>query len=112
MSVTAGGAAGNSAASIACAAMLGEDAELIARHHAGDEMTPYERLPGDAMHGDATSSPARMASRQHDVWSIRFWTTSRRFTRTSRTPGAHPKPMRSSPTKGGWHNPRVEAVER
>jgi glucose-6-phosphate 1-dehydrogenase len=32
---------------------IGEDVELIARHHSGDEMTPYERLLGDAMRGDA-----------------------------------------------------------
>ncbi len=34
--------------------MVGEDVELIARHHAGDEMAPYERLLTDAMGGDAT----------------------------------------------------------
>jgi glucose-6-phosphate 1-dehydrogenase len=32
--------------------MLGEQVELIARHHSADEMTPYERLLGDAMRGD------------------------------------------------------------
>ena len=32
--------------------MLGEDVELIARHHHPDEMPPYERLLGDAMRGD------------------------------------------------------------
>ncbi|HEX5415016.1 MAG TPA: glucose-6-phosphate dehydrogenase [Chloroflexota bacterium] len=35
-------------------AMIGEEVELVARHHAGDEMTPYERLLGDALRGDAT----------------------------------------------------------
>lgn len=34
-------------------AMVGEEVELVARHHAGDEMAPYERLLGDAIHGDA-----------------------------------------------------------
>ena len=35
--------------------MSGEASELIAMHHvAQDEMDPYERLLGDAMHGDAT----------------------------------------------------------
>jgi len=34
--------------------MEGEEVELVARHHAGDELTPYERLLGDAMHGDPT----------------------------------------------------------
>ena len=32
--------------------MQGEDAELIANHQEPDEMSPYERLLGDAMHGD------------------------------------------------------------
>ena len=32
--------------------MEGEDAELIAMHQHADEMTPYERLLGDAMRGD------------------------------------------------------------
>ncbi|WP_394780666.1 glucose-6-phosphate dehydrogenase [Undibacterium sp.] len=33
-------------------AMTGEASELIAQRHAHEEMTPYERLLGDAMHGD------------------------------------------------------------
>jgi glucose-6-phosphate 1-dehydrogenase len=32
--------------------MVGEDVELIATHRRGDEMTPYERLLGDALRGD------------------------------------------------------------
>jgi glucose-6-phosphate 1-dehydrogenase len=32
--------------------MVGEPVELVARHQAPDEMAPYERLLGDAMHGD------------------------------------------------------------
>lgn len=32
--------------------MNGEDVELIAAHQRGDEMTPYERLLGDALRGD------------------------------------------------------------
>jgi glucose-6-phosphate 1-dehydrogenase len=35
-------------------AMSGEDVELIAHEHPGDQMSPYERLLGDAMRGDAT----------------------------------------------------------
>jgi glucose-6-phosphate 1-dehydrogenase len=34
-------------------AMVGEAVELLVRHVAGDEMTPYERLLGDAICGDA-----------------------------------------------------------
>jgi glucose-6-phosphate 1-dehydrogenase len=32
--------------------MEGEDVELVAMHQPTDEMTPYERLLGDALHGD------------------------------------------------------------
>src|ERR687884_1737284 len=35
-------------------AMVGEEVELVARHQAGDEMAPYERLLGDAIRGDAS----------------------------------------------------------
>jgi glucose-6-phosphate 1-dehydrogenase len=34
-------------------AMVGEAVELLVRHVAGDEATPYERLLGDAVRGDA-----------------------------------------------------------
>jgi glucose-6-phosphate 1-dehydrogenase len=34
--------------------MVGEEVELVARHHSGDEMSPYERLLSDAMRGDAS----------------------------------------------------------
>jgi glucose-6-phosphate 1-dehydrogenase len=34
--------------------MNGEDVELIAMHQSADEMSPYERLLGDAMRGDAS----------------------------------------------------------
>ncbi len=34
--------------------MVGEEVELLARHHHPDEMPPYERLLGDAMRGDPT----------------------------------------------------------
>jgi glucose-6-phosphate 1-dehydrogenase len=33
-------------------AMVGEEVELLATQHPGDEMAPYERLLGDAMRGD------------------------------------------------------------
>jgi glucose-6-phosphate 1-dehydrogenase len=35
-------------------AMAGEEVELVARHQAGDEMAPYERLLGDAIRGDTS----------------------------------------------------------
>jgi glucose-6-phosphate 1-dehydrogenase len=34
-------------------AMVGESVELLARDSTTDDMTPYERLLGDALHGDA-----------------------------------------------------------
>jgi glucose-6-phosphate 1-dehydrogenase len=34
--------------------MVGEDVELVARHHAPDEMPPYQRLLGDALDNDPT----------------------------------------------------------
>ena len=36
------------------AAMIGEEVRLVEHHHAGDEMTPYERLFGDVLRGDRT----------------------------------------------------------
>jgi glucose-6-phosphate 1-dehydrogenase len=35
-------------------AMCGEPVELIARHQSRAEMSPYERLLGNAIHGDTT----------------------------------------------------------
>ncbi|HET7281422.1 MAG TPA: glucose-6-phosphate dehydrogenase [Sphingomicrobium sp.] len=35
-------------------ALIGEAVELVARRHSGDGMLPYERLLGDALHGDAS----------------------------------------------------------
>ena len=35
-------------------AMVGEAAELIAHQHSGEEMTPYQRLLGDALRGDGS----------------------------------------------------------
>ena len=35
-------------------AMVGEEVELVASHQGTDEMSPYERLLGDALRGDAT----------------------------------------------------------
>lgn len=34
--------------------MEGEDVEMIAMHQSPDEMSPYERLLGDALHGDSS----------------------------------------------------------
>jgi glucose-6-phosphate 1-dehydrogenase len=49
-------------------ALVGENLELFVRHQRGDEMDAYERLIGDALHGDAT-----LFARQDEVegaWRI------------------------------------------
>lgn len=40
-------------AKLAGETMTGESVELLVRHNAGEDMTPYERLIGDAIDGDA-----------------------------------------------------------
>src|SRR5437773_1336131 len=48
---------GRSAGRTSCGARSGATARRrgwVARHHAGDEMAPYERLLGDALRGDTS----------------------------------------------------------
>ncbi|MGH2409283.1 MAG: glucose-6-phosphate dehydrogenase, partial [Chloroflexota bacterium] len=49
-------------------AMVGEEVELVASHQGSDEMSPYERLLGDALRGDATLF-ARQDSVE-DAWRV------------------------------------------
>ncbi|HVC79514.1 MAG TPA: glucose-6-phosphate dehydrogenase [Chloroflexota bacterium] len=49
-------------------AMVGEEVELVASHQGTDEMSPYERLLGDALRGDATLF-ARQDSVE-DAWRV------------------------------------------
>ncbi len=49
-------------------AMVGDEVELVALHQGSDEMTPYERLLGDALKGDATLF-ARQDSVE-DAWRV------------------------------------------
>jgi glucose-6-phosphate 1-dehydrogenase len=88
--------------------MIGEDVELIARHHSGDEMAPYERLLGDAMRGDAT-----LFAREDSVeaaWRVVDPVLG------NVTPVYRYEPNAWGPHEGdvlvagegGWHNPRVE----
>ncbi len=69
--------------------MIGHTMELLAIDQQGDEMTPYERLLGDAMRGD---SAARL--RQDSKWrsagasSTRCWAMWCRCTSTSHIHGA------------------------
>jgi glucose-6-phosphate 1-dehydrogenase len=92
-------------------AMIGEEVELIARHQAGDEMAPYERLLGDAMHGDAS-----LFAREDSVeaaWRVVDPVLG------NVTPVYRYKPNTWGPPEanalvaghGGWHNPRVKDTQ-
>ena len=92
-------------------AMIGEEVELIARHHAGDEMAPYERLLGDAMRGDAT-----LFAREDSVeaaWRVvdpvlGNVTPIHRY--EPNTWGPHEADVLVA-AEGGWHNPQVKEVK-
>ena len=92
-------------------AMIGEEVELVARHHAGDEMAPYERLLGDAMRGDAT-----LFAREDSVeaaWRVVDSVLG------NVTPIHRYEPNTWGPdeadvlvaAEGGWHNPQVKEVK-
>jgi glucose-6-phosphate 1-dehydrogenase len=92
-------------------AMIGEEVELMARHQAGDEMAPYERLLGDAMRGDAT-----LFAREDSVeaaWRVvdsvlGNVTPIHRY--EPNTWGPHEADVLVA-GEGGWHNPRVKEVK-
>jgi len=92
--------------------MIGEDVELIARHHAGDEMAPYEWLLGDAMRGDAT-----LFAREDSVeaaWRVVdpvLGNVTPVYRHDPNTWGAHEADVLVG-GEGGWHNPRVEESRR
>ena len=92
-------------------AMIGEEVELIARHHSGDEMAPYERLLGDAMRGDAT-----LFAREDSVeaaWRVVDPVLG------NVTPVYRYEPNTWGPQEadalvagaGSWHNPRAKEVK-
>ena len=90
------------------AADPGEEVELIARHHSGDEMAPYERLLGDAMRGDATLF-AREDSVE-EAWRV-VDPVLGNVTRVYRYEPGTWGPREANALvahQGGWHNPRVE----
>ncbi len=92
--------------------MVGEDVELVARHHPGDEMTPYERLLGDAMRGDLT-----LFAREDAVEAA--WRVVDPVLNNV-TPVYPYDPDTWGPVEadriiaddGGWHNPRVREAHR
>lgn len=92
--------------------MCGEDVELIAHHHQGDEMAPYERLLGDAMHGN----PALFV-REDSIEAA--WRAVDPIL-TGETPLYEYDPHTWGPAEadsiigedGGWHDPTEAAVEQ
>ncbi len=72
--------------------MIGEEVELIARHHSGDEMTPYEppawRCPARRC---CTLCARGWLSRRPGAWWIRFWGMPRQFMNMNRTRGGRRK---------------------
>ena len=72
----------------------GEDAELIANHQEPDEMSPYERLLGDALHGDPSLLPKTSPLRRSGESCSRYWATRRLLTNMSGILGGRRKPTR------------------
>jgi glucose-6-phosphate 1-dehydrogenase len=87
-------------------AMVGESVELVVRPESTDQMTPYERLLGDAIRGDAT-----LFVRESGVEA--GWSVVDPILRNA--PPVHEyEPNTWGPTEadqiiagdGGWHNPK------
>jgi glucose-6-phosphate 1-dehydrogenase len=90
--------------------MRGEGVELIARRHAGDEMTPYERLLNDALHGDSslfTSSECTEAA-----WRVVDPILSSGKPVSEYKPNTWGPPAAEGIVAGdeGWHNPEIEGA--
>jgi glucose-6-phosphate 1-dehydrogenase len=86
-------------------AMVGEETELYACNSRGDEMTPYERLLGDAMRGDAT-----LFARQDSVevaWDIvdRLLASGPRAEPYSSATWGPTAAARMTERFGGWYDP-------
>ena len=92
--------------------MHGEDVELIARHRPVDEMSPYERLLGDAMRGDPSLFVREDAVEA--AWGVVDPILD------GATPLYEYDPQTWGPAEadriiagdGGWHNPKLAAVEK
>ncbi|HET8845459.1 MAG TPA: glucose-6-phosphate dehydrogenase, partial [Ktedonobacteraceae bacterium] len=92
--------------------MKGEDVELVARHHPSDEMAPYERLLGDAMHGDSS-----LFVREDSIEAA--WRVVDPIL-DNVTPLYAYEPGTWGPAEaeqiiagnGGWHNPTSAAIEQ
>jgi glucose-6-phosphate 1-dehydrogenase len=90
--------------------MVGEAVELLVRHMAGDEMTPYERLLGDAIRGDAMLFVREDAVEA--AWRVVDPVLG------NKTPVHEYEPNTWGPAEadqiivadGGWHNPKPVAA--
>ncbi|MGD0115851.1 MAG: glucose-6-phosphate dehydrogenase [Dehalococcoidia bacterium] len=92
-------------------AMVGEEAELVARHHHADEMQPYERLLGDAMRGDPS-----LFAREDSVeaaWRVvdPVLSLDAPLVYEPGTWGPSDAAMIVAGDEG-WHNPRVRETRR
>ncbi len=85
--------------------MQGEAVELVARHHTGDEMEPYERLLSDAMRGDATLFVREDAVEA--AWKVVDPILGNVTPIHEYTPGTWGPPEADQviARDGGWHNP-------
>jgi glucose-6-phosphate 1-dehydrogenase len=87
------------------ARMIGEPVRLLATHQRADEMTPYERLLGDALRGDAT-----LFARQDSIeaqWRIVDPVLGAATPLHEYAPGSWgpPEADRLIADDGGWSNP-------
>jgi glucose-6-phosphate 1-dehydrogenase len=85
--------------------MVGEDIELVAHHHPGEEMMPYERLLGDAIRGDPS-----LFAREDGVeaaWRIIDPILGNATPVVEYEPNTWgpPEADRLIAGDGGWHNP-------
>jgi glucose-6-phosphate 1-dehydrogenase len=85
--------------------MVGEETELYACNSQADEMTPYERLLGDAMRGDAT-----LFARQDSVevaWDIvdRLLASGPQATPYAANSWGPDAAARMVERFGGWYDP-------
>ena len=92
-------------------AMTGEDAELVLHRHPCDEMTPYERLLGDAIQGDASLFTSAQCVEQ--AWRVvdPILDGATPIAEYEPDTWGPPSAERIIASGGGWHNPTVEEIE-
>jgi glucose-6-phosphate 1-dehydrogenase len=91
--------------------MRGEPVELIARHHSQTEMSPYERLLGDAIRGD-TSLFTQDASVEA-AWRVVDPVLRDPLPVVEYEPGSWGPDIANDIVNGDdvWHNPQIERTE-